>query len=328
MGGLPQGNFASDRLADTYADTLLRKLRRRGLAAWRYSDDFRIGASTYQDGINALEIFDEELRSMGLFVNERKTHIVHRDKYIDKLGREREYFTDAWREKRDELTTIDFYSFEPVVPDDPDVFGAVAIDELRAWAQAAKVAREDDKSELPTRLDLSLVLNILSLVQEPQALEHIPELLLMEPQHTYQVANYLYELSETHAAGVDAAVSKTIENTALSKWISVWLSYALSNPNRENGWPGRVALAPEVKRWLTTLTSSQDEVLSSYAAWALAVTGSLTQDIWSRLNKRPGSYSSQFAAAALAGLPAADRNSLDSGDNLDKIIREWAESVV
>ena len=63
VGGLPQGNYASDRLADTYADTLLRKLRRRGLSAWRYSDDFRIGASSYQNAINALEVFDEMRRS-------------------------------------------------------------------------------------------------------------------------------------------------------------------------------------------------------------------------------------------------------------------------
>ncbi|UGU18831.1 RNA-directed DNA polymerase [Mycobacterium avium] len=328
VGGLPQGNFASDRLADTYADTLLRRLRRCGLTAWHHSDDFRIGASSYQEGINALEIFDEELRSLGLFVNERKTYIVNRDKYIEHMERERQYFTDAWREKRDELTTVDFYSFEPITPEDPEVFAAVAMEELQAWAAAAKSVREDDKAAMPTRLDLSLVLNLLSLVREPEALEHVPELLLMEPQLTYQVAGYLYELSETHAKGVDDAVATTIKNTALSRWISVWLCYALSNPDRERIWAGRLALHPEVEGWLAAQTSVQDEVLASHAVWSLAATGSLARDAWSRLNQLPGSYSSQFAAAALAGLPVADRDSLDSGDRFDKIIRNWAESIL
>ena len=127
IGGLPQGNYASDRLADTYADTLLRKLRRRGLATWRHADDFRIGASSYQNTINALEIFDEEVRALGLFVNERKTYVVDQDKDIANKDREMEFFTSAWQEKRQQLTTIDIYSAEPVLPENAEIHGAVAL---------------------------------------------------------------------------------------------------------------------------------------------------------------------------------------------------------
>lgn len=154
VGGLPQGNYASDRLADTYADTLLRKLRRRGLSAWRYSDDFRIGASSYQNAINSLEIFDEEVRALGLFVNERKTYVLPRDKYEQNMDRERKFFTQAWSEKREQLTTMNIYSFEPVEPDDPEVFGAVAMQELEAWAQEVESARINDEKTIATRLDL------------------------------------------------------------------------------------------------------------------------------------------------------------------------------
>jgi hypothetical protein len=328
IGGLPQGNFASDRLADTYADTLLRKLRRRGLSAWRYSDDFRIGVPTYQTGINALEIFDEELRSMGLFLNERKTYIVRREKYVENMEKERQYFTEAWKEKRDQLTTVDFYSFEPEFPEDLEVYGAVAMEELEAWAEAAREVREDEKKAMPTRLDLGLVLIILSLVSEPAALQHVPELLLMEPQLTHQVAVYLRELSETHAAEVDAAVSKTIDETALSRWKAVWLCHALSSPDRKESWLQPATLDSKVEKWLIAQTGIEDEVLASHAAWSLATTGSLTEDIWSRLNQLSGSYGSQFAAASLAGLPAADRDALDSGDRFDKIVRNWAESIL
>lgn len=328
VGGLPQGNSASDRLADTYADTLQRKLRRRGLTAWRYSDDFRIGVPSYQEGINALEIFDEELRSMGLFVNERKTYIVRRTKYVENTEREQQAFTDAWKVKREQLTTFDLYGLEPDIPEDLDIYGAVAMEELGAWAEAVKVVREDDKKAMPSRLDLGLVLSILSMVGEPAALDHVQELLLMEPQLTFRVASYLYDLSETHAADVDAAIYATINETALSRWQSVWLCRALSNPDRELDWPGPVPLSSKVANWLTAQAANKDEVLASHATWALAVTGSLTKDVWSSLNQLPGSYVTQFSAASLAGLPTADRDALDSGDLFDKIIRKWAESVI
>ena len=288
VGGLPQGNYASDRLADTYADTLLRKLRRRGLSAWQYSDDFRIGASSYQNAINALEVFDEEVRAMGLFVNERKTYVIPRDKYVQNMERERRFFTQAWKDKREQLTTIDIYSFEPVEPEDAEIFGAVAMEELEAWAKEVESARGNDEKTVATRLDLGLVLAILTTVKDADALTHVPELLLMEPQLTHQIAGYLHTMSESNAAGVDAAVLATIQGTALSKWKSIWLCYALSNPEREEPSPpwGAVPLDTAVANWLKTQAASDDEVLSSQAVWSLAVNRSLDPEIWSSLNRR------------------------------------------
>lgn len=328
VGGLPQGNYVSDRLADTYGDTLLRKLRRRGLSAWRYSDDFRMGASSYQNAINALEIFDEEVRKMGLFVNERKTYVVPRDKYIKNLDQERRFFTEAWSEKRDQLTTIDFYSFEPVEPENAEIFGAVAMEELQAWAEAVESARANDEKNVATRLDLGLVLTILTLVEDADALPHVPELLLMEPQLTHLIAGYMYTMSEGNAAGVDAAVLATIRG-ALSTWKSIWLCYALSNPEREEPDPpwGPGPLDHAVATWLKMQAASNDEVLSSHAVWSLAVNGSLDLEIWSSLHSRPSAYSTQYAAAALSRLAVPNKEELDSGDQFDKIVREWAESL-
>jgi Reverse transcriptase (RNA-dependent DNA polymerase) len=329
VGGLPQGNYASDRLADTYADTLLRKLRRRGLTAWRYSDDFRIGASSYQDAINALEVFDEEVRSMGLFVNERKTYVMPRDRYVKNTEQERQFFSQAWKDKREQLTTIDIYSFEPVEPEDAEIFGAVAMEELQAWAQAVESARGNDERNIATRLDLGLVLAILTMVEDPDALAHVSELLLMEPQHAHQIAGYLHTMSASTATGVDAAILATIRGTALSKWKCIWLCYALSNPEREEPSPpwGAVPLDAEVRSWLKMQAGSDDEVLSAQAVWALAVNRSLDLEVWSDLNRRLGAYSTQYAAAALSTLMVPDKEKLDSGDQFDKIVRQWAESL-
>jgi hypothetical protein len=324
VGGLPQGNYASDRLADTYADTLLRKLRRRGLTAWRYSDDFRIGASSYQEAINALEIFDEEVRAMGLFVNGRKTYVMPHDKYVKNTEQERRFFSQAWKDKREQLTTIDIYSFEPVEPEDAQIFGAVAMKELQAWAKAVKSERGNDGSAIATRLDLGLVLAILTRVEDADGLTHVPELLLIEPQYAHQIAGYLHAMSASTAAGVDAAILATIRDTALSKWKSIWLCYALSNPQREGP---SLPLDAAVASWLKTQAVSDDEVLSSQAVWSLAVNRSLDLEIWSNLNSRLGAYSTQYAAAALSTLPVPNKERLDSGDQFDKIVREWAESL-
>ncbi|MFD6197008.1 RNA-directed DNA polymerase [Mycobacteriaceae bacterium NPDC060252] len=328
VGGLPQGNYASDRLADTYADTLLRKLRRRGLTAWRYSDDFRIGASSYQEAINSLEVFDEEVRAMGLFVNERKTYVMPRDKYVKNMDQERRFFSQAWKDKREQLTTIDLYSFEPVEPEDAEIFGAVAMEELQAWAKEVEAARGHDEMAIATRLDLGLVLTILTMVEDADGLPYVSELLLMEPQLSHLIAGYLYTMSASAAANVDAAVLATIRGTALSKWKSIWLCYALSNSERQVQAPpwGAVPLDSAVASWLKTQAASDNEVLSSQAVWSLAVNRSLDQDTWSNLSNR-GAYSAQYAAAALSTLPVPNKGELDSGDQFDVIVREWAESL-
>lgn len=329
VGGLPQGNYASDRLADTYADTLLRKLRRRGLTAWRYSDDFRMGAPSYQEAINALEVFDEEVRGMGLFVNERKTYVLPRDKYVRNTEQERRFFSKAWKDKRDQLTTIDLYSSELVEPEDAQIFGAVALEELQAWAKEVQAARDNDEKSIATRLDLGLVLTILTMVEDADGLPYVPDLLLMEPQHAHQIAGYLHTMSESTASGVDAAVLAIVRGSALSTWKSIWLCYALSNSEREASdlpWKGD-PLDADVASWLKKQAASDNEVLASQAVWSLGVNSALDQDAWSVLNSRLGPYSAQYAAAALTTLPIPNRAELDSGDQFDAIVREWAESL-
>lgn len=327
VGGLPQGNYASDRLADTYADSLLRKLRRRGLTAWRYSDDFRFGASTYQNAINALEIFDEEVRAMGLYVNERKTYVLSREQYTSGQEKEATFFTEAWRIKREELTVVDLYSEMLIEPEASDVFAAVAMEELQAWANETTAARENDEKSIPTKLDLGLVLALLTAAKEGGALEHVGDLLLMEPQFAYRVANYLYTMSEADSDGVDAAVLQTLRTTALGKWKAIWLCNALSNPARERLDPWGSSLDPEIADWLRRQAGSNDEILASHAVWSLAVNELLTKEIWASLNISSGSYSRQYSAGALGKLAVADKNSLDSGDEFDRIVRMWAEQL-
>ncbi|MGW3858027.1 reverse transcriptase domain-containing protein [Micromonospora arida] len=71
--GLPQLLEPSDRLSDLYAGRVLRALRRRQWAAWRFNDDFRIAVETFEDAKRALDDLAAAARDNGLVLNESKT---------------------------------------------------------------------------------------------------------------------------------------------------------------------------------------------------------------------------------------------------------------
>ncbi|GAB3331176.1 reverse transcriptase domain-containing protein [Micromonospora halotolerans] len=71
--GLPQLLEPSDRLSDLYAGRVLRALRRKQWAAWRFNDDFRIAVETFEDAKRALDDLAAAARDNGLVLNESKT---------------------------------------------------------------------------------------------------------------------------------------------------------------------------------------------------------------------------------------------------------------
>jgi len=79
--GLPQVHTASDVLGDTYIDRARRRLLRRGHATFTYSDDFRIASSSLGEARAAVEACAEEVRALGLVLNDRKTYTYGTDKY-------------------------------------------------------------------------------------------------------------------------------------------------------------------------------------------------------------------------------------------------------
>lgn len=84
--GLPQIHQASRVLGDTYVDPVRRSLRRKGIAAFRYSDDFRFASPSLGSARSALAECEAELRTRGLVLNERKTYTYAKDNYEDSLA--------------------------------------------------------------------------------------------------------------------------------------------------------------------------------------------------------------------------------------------------
>lgn len=83
--GLPQVHTASDVLGDTYIDPARRKLLRRGHTAFTYSDDFRLASPSLGQARAAIEACAEEVRELGLVLNDRKTYTYGAGKYLRSL---------------------------------------------------------------------------------------------------------------------------------------------------------------------------------------------------------------------------------------------------
>lgn len=81
--GLPQGLGASDPLASVVLSPLDRALAREGLRFVRHGDDLRV-VGTYADVNDTQRLVRDELRELGLVMNDDKTRVLRRDTYVDR----------------------------------------------------------------------------------------------------------------------------------------------------------------------------------------------------------------------------------------------------
>jgi len=133
--GLPQVNTASNVLGDTYIDIARRRLARRGYAVFTYSDDFRIASKTLADARGALEACAEEVRELGLVLNERKTFTYGAQKYERSLTAFADAERDLFATEADEGDDEDPFAlgalgddYDTVDEDGPPTLGATPLD--------------------------------------------------------------------------------------------------------------------------------------------------------------------------------------------------------
>lgn len=97
--GLPQVHTSSDTLGDTYIDLARRRMLRRGHITFTYSDDFRIASPSLGSARSAVEACAEEVRELGLVLNDRKTFTYGTANYRKSLtsfaDAERRLFADG-----------------------------------------------------------------------------------------------------------------------------------------------------------------------------------------------------------------------------------------
>jgi hypothetical protein len=272
-GGIPQVSEPSDRIADTFADELHRSVARRGVHCWRFADDFVFACTSYSDAVAALETFDEQSRSFGLVVNERKTYILPVDRYRAHISGEHALFADVAAEVRENLTMVNVYSWSEVEPEDAEVAVGAAEQVLRIWSEE----QEPHSHVSPITVDLSRLLRtsltVLRSANSDAGLEYLHEILRREPQLTPSVCRYLLSLKENPGAG--QAVERITKSLALNRWQTMWLLYSISDKRFES--------TREVRAWTRSTLGNASDVVSSAAAWAMACQGGLSVREWCKV---------------------------------------------
>lgn len=102
--GLPQGLGASDPLASAVLSPLDRALVREGMRFVRHGDDLRV-VGTYAELSDTQRLVRDELRELGLVMNDDKTRVLRRDTYVERRSEiasgVQEYLTADDRHARD-----------------------------------------------------------------------------------------------------------------------------------------------------------------------------------------------------------------------------------
>jgi hypothetical protein len=211
--GLPQLLEPSDRLSDLYAARILRALRRKQWAAWRYNDDFRIATDSFEDVKRSLDDLAAAARDNGLVLNESKTRTPS--------------FATYWEEN--EIPDYD---------DSSDTDPQWAVDVLNATVTPRdKAADSTITGKIPLHeADRGVIRRIrralirLADPHEPQAITVLPKLeniVAFVGSTTPYALRYLRAMARIDRPAVVATLAVLIADVSLSDWQRLCLLRAI-----------------------------------------------------------------------------------------------------
>jgi hypothetical protein len=285
--GIPQDFEPSRLLGDLILESVERALIRNGFEVSRQLDDFRIGTRTWGEALQAVELFHDETRRLGLTTNEEKTRIMRRERYEENLGFLDRFLIEVFKEAADlpedlavPFIVVDPYTAEPEEPE--ETTEQVSRAEMTAFTEAAfeKAARMRLSSTTRTPRELAALRGVLTgtlayFIHEDVfsagAVALAPRLLAVDPLLTRQYAAYFRTTAIDGDIDLNAVVSKTKRRFRqhMPAWVTGWLHEPL--------------LLPEKKLSRTTLQWSRDfmrssapSVLRGRAAIGLAAHGATT----------------------------------------------------
>jgi hypothetical protein len=360
--GLPQVHPASDVLGDTYIDPARRRLLRRGYVTFTYSDDFRIASPSLGAARSALEACAEEVRGLGLVLNDRKTYTYGADKYRRSLTS----FSDAERRlfaaddsglgaDEDDPFNLGFLDSdygdvdEPVLPstlgaepldqgvDDDDAFGAdmtfaVDLDERRIVAaeRAWELWVEEDESEETqagqqaaiTQSLLGRALPTLGAAGNEGPVNSLSQLLRYEPALAPQLTAYITAYAD-HGPQARSRLRSALDDVVEADIYSPWQGMWLA---QAAGGIRRSRRERPYERWLArSVAESQHDGLVATAAAALGRLGRGDADVVASAIDR---VAPSWRRLVLWGLIGLDRNKAEqvADDNIDRLLLSVTES--
>jgi len=356
--GLPQVHPASDVLGDTYIDPVRRRMLRRGHVVFTYSDDFRIASPSLGAARETVEACAEEVRALGLVLNDRKTYTYGTGKYRDSLtsfaDAERRLiaddddseadpfglgFLDSDYGDVDDSASASTLGAEPLdrgVDEDEalggDTLNPGEIDERRL--AAARRAwdlwvREGESEETQAGQEASITQSLvgralpaLGAASEEGPLDHLSELLRYEPALAPQVTAYLTAYADNGREAqsrLRSVLDEVVEADIYSPWQGMWLAQAAGGIRRSSR-------EHRYERWLVQcVAESRHDGLAATAAAALGRLGRGDADVVAAAIDRVGPAWRRLAFWGLIGL---DRQKAEDAadDAMDRLLLSMTES--
>lgn len=359
--GLPQMNDASDVLGDLYVDPIRRSLVRRGYAAGRYADDFRVACADYNEALEALEHIERSAFELGLVLNEAKTGTPGRETYEESRTEVRRAEQRLFDEQAVQGITIDEF-FAAVAGgysegNDEDLVDVVMddVDEEGRSLPGSEHDEADPTEESAARVEptsdqLEVAARVVSVWRDEEARDeygwgsHIWSTLLRKSLATLEagrddravVAAIALLVNEPHltpqvcnylvAIGRDDAgqVHRVLNELCGrdSNIVSIWQSLWVAYL------AGSVSDGTRRRQrhiaWLEGQVDGAHDAVSAQAALALARRRQLTVELGARAYDRAPEPHRLTAALALAAARGANGVEEVAADQVERWLAEWA----
>ena len=316
--GLPQGPVASKSLADLYLSIVDRSLARRDIPFFRYSDDYRLPATSWRGAVRAQIALEHELRLVGLTVNSAKTLIPTRETFAAWL----EDLTVRVHQPRPAPAQMEYTDGEPAPETAPNRRSRIA-----AEAVVEEIARRPDfwGSSYDQSRRLLDALFILSAGVSVVPTEQAPVLVSAFPHLTKEICRYLRRQMRTQREdrAAESLVAIFSEHRYYFDWQLGWLFHAAI---RAQG-----MLPPHVMREAeeALLDDGLPWFVRGRAAVLLSTENNLAlgSEFSSMLAEAPAATRPDLVAAAANCPDSADRARVLGTTRADPLLRA-AESLV
>jgi len=314
--GLPQNHDPSHLLAEQVLDAVHRRLLRAGLRVWRYNDDFRLGAGTWNEAQLALEQLERHLQAVGLTLNDEKTTIKNKAGYLKSLQDPEERWKKVQQTVAGELATFDPYTETVDLPEDADVTSAAAIAVLDEWKE--NVESGVKRSGYEAQQDRQVLMNAiwsLQILNDPEGLAYCKALINEESSITPRVCRYMEAVAKENTDAVVQIIDSCLEDSDsyISGWQALWLLQSIS---------GETNLSTGQVEWANQLIArNPTRAIAAQAALALAYFGAIQEPLIAQLYNSVPEGSRPEVVAALASLVGTGTSQV-----LSSVIRDAPEN--
>ncbi|MFE9743623.1 RNA-directed DNA polymerase [Saccharothrix saharensis] len=329
--GLPQQSAPSDLLAEAYLDQVERRLLRRGIAVWRYNDDFRLAFSDWPSTVAGLEQLEEACRSLGLTLNESKTVPYKIINYMSSIARDHNARHTVASDAELDIPgiTSEYEEDDGEELEDPNADAAIAV--LREWERIAgsgtlleEVSTEHYKAVLFTMSHAFRHLEAESST-DPDSIRISTSMLRYEQQLTPAIARFLSSRKGVGEKLVVDSLTDLLRNGAyFTQWQSLWLSSVFT----DNAEFTVGATADDRISWAEKLIADprSNEAVRAALVLMLAKHKQIAEDQILGIYDRTGPAARPYLAAALGFAGFQGRATLAAaGENLlQDLVYKWA----